>query len=385
MRSALALVAAAAVAVALLLAPTANASRFIKPGIYDDAQILYGIPDFVFPKLAEMNTKLIRVNLWWGGPNGVARRKPARPADHTDPAYNWETYDRTARYARLFGMQVIFTVIGTPGWANSGKGWNVAPKKARDLRNFAYAAARRYDGGTFLDSETRVPAVKQWVVWNEPNNPVFLKPQFRRVGSRYVIQSARDYARICNAVVAGVTAGQNGAKVACGATAPRGNNQPRSSRPSVSPIAFLRAMHKAGAKGFKAYAHHPYYGSRMETPSTPPPRASRGQAPTAVTLGNFDVLVKELTRLYGPSMRIWVTEYGYQTNPPDKLFGVTYPQQAAYMRDAYAKLKRNPRVDMFIWFLIRDEVRKGGWESGVFTSRWIRKDAREVFENLYRS
>ena len=32
--------------------------------------------------------------------------------------------------------------------------------------------------------------------------------------------------------------------------------------------------------------------------------------------------MKELTRLYG-YMRIWVTEYGYQTNPPDRVFGVT--------------------------------------------------------------
>ena len=41
--------AAVVVAVALLVAPTADASRYIQKGIYDDAQILYGNPDKVFP------------------------------------------------------------------------------------------------------------------------------------------------------------------------------------------------------------------------------------------------------------------------------------------------------------------------------------------------
>ena len=59
---------------------------------------------------------------------------------------------------------------------------------------------------------------------------------------------------------------QRSSKVACGATGPRGNNNPNSSRPSVSPLPFLRAMKAGGAKGFDAYAHHPYYGSPAETP-----------------------------------------------------------------------------------------------------------------------
>ena len=80
-----------------------------------------------------------------------------------------------------------------------------------------------------------------------------------------------------------------------------GNNNPNSSRPSVSPLPFLRAMKAGGARGFDAYAHHPYYGSPAETPTTKPRPGVRGQPPTAVTLGNFDALVTELDRLYGRS------------------------------------------------------------------------------------
>ena len=374
MHRAAVLLAAAVYAVALALAPTADASRFIRIGIYDDSEILYGNPDYVFPILQQVSTKLIRANLRWGGPSGVANRNPA------DPAYDWTAYDRAILRARAIGAEVMLSIVGTPSWANGGRGWNTAPTKAIDLRRFAVAAARRYNG-TFAGPEGRLPVVRLWLAWNEPNNPVFLKPQYQRVGSRFVLRAARDYARICNSIVAGVKSVQAKARVGCGVTAPRGNNNPRSSRPSSSPVAFLRAIKAAGARGFDAYAHHPYYGTRNETPSTPPSQGSRGQAPTAVTLGNFEVLTKEVQRLYG-NVRIWVTEYGYQTNPPDKLFGVTYAEQAAYMREAYLKLRRHPKVDIFIWFLLRDEARLGGWQSGIYNRRYIRKDAREVFEQI---
>ena len=115
-------------------------------------------------------------------------------------------------------------------------------------------------------------------------------------------------------------------KVACGVTGPRGNNNPSTDRASVSPIPFLRAMKAAGAKGFDAYAHHPYYGRTSETPSTKPPPGIHGNAPTAVTLGNLGSLITEVNRLYGKK-RIWLTEYGYQTSPPDLIFGVSWQKK----------------------------------------------------------
>jgi hypothetical protein len=95
------------------------------------------------------------------------------------------------------------------------------------------------------------------------------------------------------------------------------------------------------------------------------------------------MLTKELQRLYG-NMRIWVTEYGYQTNPPDKTFGVTPLKQALYMQQAWDKLKANPKVDMMIWFLLRDQTPGvvGGWQSGVYTASGARKPSRETFERL---
>ena len=376
---------AALVATATLCVPAASASRFLQHGIFDDTQLNYGNPDKVFPMLKQLRSQLVRVNLVWGGANGVAKRKPVNPMNPADPAYDWSVYDRTVTFAQRYGMKVVFAIVGTPPWANRAAGVNVVPRSALDLERFAAAAARRYNG-TFKGADGRnLPAVRSWLAWNEPNNPAFLRPQYRKVRGKQVIQSAIDYAKICNAVVKGVRKTTIGAsKVACGVTGPRGNNNPNSSRPAVSPLAFLRAMKRAGAKGFNAYAHHPYYGAPRETPSTPPPPGIHGNAATAITLGNINLLIAEVTRLYGKK-RIWITEYGYQTNPPDKIFGVSLKNQAKYVTQSYGIAKRHPRIDMFLWFLLRDERRRAdGWQSGLLTASGAKKPAFTAFQRLRR-
>jgi hypothetical protein len=384
LRKRLVLLAAALAAVALLAVPSASASRFLQHGLFDDAQFNYGNPDQVFPMLKSLKTQLIRVSLVWGGPTGVAKRRPVNPTNPNDTAYDWSVYDRTVNYAQQYGVKIVFSVIGTPAWANGAAGVNVAPRNPLDLERFATAAARRYNG-TFQAPDGRtLPAVRNWLAWSEPNNPAFLRPQYRKVGGKYVIQSAIDYAKICNAIVKGVRKTTVGAsKVACGVTGPRGNNNPNSIRPAVSPLPFLRAMKKAGATGFDAYAHHPYYGAPRETPSTPPPQGIHGNAATAVTLGNINLLVREVTRLYG-NKRIWITEYGYQTNPPDRIVGVSWAKQAQYLTQAYGIAKRHPRIDMFLWFLLRDERRltDEGWQSGLLSADGRKKPSFAAFQRL---
>jgi Glycosyl hydrolase catalytic core len=380
-----ALVAAALVAVVLAVPPVASASKFMQLGIFDDTQILHGATDRVYRELNGLGVQVVRVNLWWGGPAGmgVAKRKPRNPTNPNDPAYDWSVYDRAVQYATQYNVRLVFSLLGTPPWANRAKGWNVAPTNVLDFKRFATAAARRYRGDFIGPDGRTLGTVRSWLVWNEPNNPVFLKPQYKRApGGRWTLQGAKDYATLCNAAVDAIHLTTVGAaKVACGVTGPRGNNNPNSPRASLSPLAFLRAIKAAGARRFDAYAHHPYYGSPVETPLTPPPPGIHGNAPTAITLGNFPLLIREVTRLYG-NKRIWITEYGYQTNPPDRAFGVSYAKQALYLRQAYGWARRNPRIDMFLWFLLRDERRLDGWQSGLMTFGGARKPAYRTFSLL---
>jgi hypothetical protein len=362
------------------VAPTASPSAGLVKGIYDEAQTLYGNPDKAFPMLGQLRTEALRVNLYWGGEFGVSTgRRPVNAINPDDLAYDWGIYDRTVNYAAQYGIKVVFSIWGTPGWANRFRGLRSAPLNPADLQKFAYAAARRYSGNWVADDGRGIPRVDHWIAWNEPNNPAFLYPQYRLVKGKAVIASAKDYAKICNAINTGVKQARIRAqKVACGVTAPRGNNNPGTLRASISPLPFLRAMKLAGAKGFDAYAHHPYYGKPTETPATKPPPAIKS---TSVSLGNINDLVKEVTRLYGRKP-IWITEYGYQTKPQDPTFGVSYGNQAKYLTQAFSIARKNPRIDMMLWFLIRDDTRAAGWQSGFITSSGARKPSFLAFQRV---
>ena len=121
-------------------------------GIYDDGMTV-GNPEKGFPILKNLRAQLVRVTLWWGGPIGVARAKrPTTPTNPADPAYNWSNYDRAVQMAAKYKIKVLFSIVGTPSWANGGKGQRIAPTRPIDLKNFATAAARRYSG-TFKDAD----------------------------------------------------------------------------------------------------------------------------------------------------------------------------------------------------------------------------------------
>jgi hypothetical protein len=374
----------AAAGVAVSASSTANsaskqttASRMLV-GFYDDEQI-YGRTDWAFNQLKSLRAGVVRITLDWAS---VARRRPGAPADPASRAYNWTAVDNVVTKAAKQKMRVVMAIYGTPRWAGPAK--NRLPRRITDLRLFAFAAATRYSGTYEVEvgenEPTRsLPAVRHWLAWNEPNNPVFLKPQWKKVGRAWRPQSAYDYAKICSAVWAGVhSTGLANEKVACGVTGPRGNDAPASSRPSTSPLVFMTWLRRAGLKRFDAYAHHPYYGSKTEKPTTMP------TSKKSVTLANINLLISQLNRLYGRSKRLWVTEYGYQTRPPDRLFGVSYATQAKYVHQAIAKAKKTRRIDMFVWFLIRDERRLSGWQSGVVTVNGRRKPAYRAFQTVRR-
>lgn len=341
-------------------------------GIQDDAMTLRGNPTFTFPTLKQLRTQIVRINLNW---NDVAKRRPAHPQDPSDPAYDWDLYDRAIKYTAQYGMQALLTILFTPSWANGGGARNVPPSNYTDLRNFAYAAATRYSGhyipNTDQFDEVYLPAVKYWLAWNEPNNPNWLQ---QTSGGKFI--SPRSYARICTAIWQGVHfTNFAGEKVACGGTGPRGNNAPRTIRPSLSPVAFMTLTRRAGLRNLDAYAHHPYYSRPSETPASRP-------GGTAVELGNINVLISAVNKLWGKK-RIWITEYGWQTRPPDQLFGVSYARQAAYVRQSYAIARANPRIDLMVWFMLRDDTNLSiGWQSGFLTARGAKKPSFSVFARL---
>ena len=61
---------------------------------------------------------------------------------------------------------------------------------------------------------------------------------------------------------------------------------------------------------------------------------------------------------------VWITEYGNETKPGEPT-GVTEAQQASYVTQAIDIAKKDPRVPMFIWFVMQDST-GSLWQSGIY-------------------
>ncbi|MES1248717.1 MAG: hypothetical protein ABUS54_13700, partial [Actinomycetota bacterium] len=86
------------------------------------------------------------------------------------------------------------------------------------------------------------------------------------------------------------------------------------------------------------------------------------------TMATLPQIRRDVTAYFGAKTQLWLTEYGYQTNPPDTLLGVSQLKQATYLGSAALRVWKQPGVTVLIQFLVRDEPSLGGWQSGLYTS-----------------
>jgi hypothetical protein len=331
-----------AVTAALVLPAAAVGAPGIQFGIQDDMWLQTGSLESRLNTLDRLGPDVVRYTLRW---DQVAGKRPKRATNPNDKAYNWSQVDPLLRGLRKHRIGVLVTLYGAPRWANGHRAPNFAPSSKWALSSFAVAAAKRY------------PWVRRWEVWNEPNLRTFLRPNLPRV---YVT-------RLLNPTYDALHGVRRGMRVAGGATSPR-------QTPSgMAPAQFMRGMSAAHAR-LDVYSHHPYPVSRFETPS----RANCRYCSGILTLARLPDLVAEVRRDFG-SKRIWLTEYGYQTNPPDRYLGVSKTQQALYLAQAAYLAYKSPLVDLMIHFLVRDERKTGRWQSGLMTVGGSPKPSLKAF------
>jgi hypothetical protein len=325
---------------------TAAASPGVAYGLTDDAWLANGpgTADDRVTTLAGLGVKVVRFTVRW---DQVAPTEPADPSSPQDPAYDWSTTNDVLNALHAHGIDVVLQLDGSPAWSNGGKPSNYLPTSARSFGAFATAVAREY------------PWVTKFQIWNEPNQARWLRPSSAPL---YVT-------RLLNPAYAAIHAATRGAKVAGGGTAPRGSTG------GVSPVAWITAMHRAHAR-LDVYAHNPYpLDPKRETPLRAP-ACTRCTTVTMATLGRLERLVAR----YFPRARIWLTEYGYQSNPPDRVLGVTPALQARYEAEGSYAAYRAARVDLLIHFLYRDEPTLARFQSGLVTLRNAPRPALAAFE-----
>ena len=348
-----------AAAVLALAAGSASAEERMWIGFHDDPVLRYG-PD----RLAELdavrgaNATIVRTLVEW---RSVAPTRPRSATNAFDPSYRFADLDEFVRNAQERGMEVLMTIWGTPKWANGGKGPAYLPTKMADFQNFTRALATRYSG-----RRPGYPFVRFYGIWNESNLGNFLAPQFNKAGK---IVSPAAYAKLAAAGYAGIKAGSPRAQVAIGETSSNGKDKPKpGATDSTTPGTFAKLLAQANKKlKFDAWAQHPYPVPVNQGP------AQKVRYPN-VAFSTMKQFESDLDKWFGrKNIPIWITEYGNETRPGEPK-GVSEAQQAAYVPQAIAFARKDPRIPMFVWFVFRDSS-GSPWQSGVYRTSGAAKPA----------
>jgi hypothetical protein len=429
------------------LAPSALA---IETVIQDDAQFLHRSDDEVRASMQQVKSlgiDRVRLTAGWSTIAPDAN-SPQRPSfDDTDPgAYppaGWARLDRAVRMAHEAGLEIdIDIAFWAPRWATQDP-----PAALSQLRNyidpalyahFSQAIARRYsgtfvpgvagrpvapsapspDGSLFDDffgsepvdvpapsvAAAPLPAVSMFTIWNEPNHPGFIEPQWIQTPAGWVPSSPAIYRAMVQAAYPAIKAAAPGSRVLIGGTSSTGSSVP--GRGGVAPLRFLRALACVDSQlqpiatgtcaSFKplpgdGWAHHPY--SLRTTPDHMPvnpdnlPVAAIGRLTstlrTLVSIGRISPAVAD----------VYLTEYGYETNPPDTHAPFSPAEQPALLAWARYIATRDPAVKMWPQFLLRDLPMGSGprsisskgatttrdWQSGLFYADGTPKPAAHGF------
>jgi len=347
-----------------LVPAAAEASSRQLSVMQDDARILNSTPDARRATLDEfraLGTDVVKVQVVW---RDIA--PSSRPSDPSNPsAYSWAIIDDAVANIRSRGMRPFLTLGGrAPDYATgrqTSRHNGTFRPSASELELFTRAAGRRYAG-----------LVDIWSIWNEPGLSSWIQPQR---DSRRRPLSPGIYRNLYLAGRRGlVSSGHAGDTILIGELAPLGAR----STNKVGPVEFIREM----ACLDKNY--RPFRGSARTArgcPSSLPqiptsglayhPYTSR-QGPRSIPRNRDDAPIGALSRVTRALDRvarrgrlargrsIWITEFGFQTNPPDR-FQIPISRVPGYMDFSEYVAFRNRRVASYAQYtLVDDPLRPPG-------------------------
>ena len=134
-------------------------------------------------------------------------------------------------------------------------------------------------------------------------------------------------------------------------------------------------MRSGRCKGFKpatgdGFAFHPHGVLTAPDKAFPHP-----DDVSLASLPRLESALDKIQRVGGlkattSRFNLYIDEYGYQTNPPDRISGVSASTQNAWLQRAAYQAWRDPRVKLFTQYLWRDEPDGNagiysGWQSGL--------------------
>jgi hypothetical protein len=365
-----ALLALAGLACAAAVASAATPARSPVASLQDPELQNVDNPAPRMRRMAALGAKVIRVDLLW---DTVARRRPSDPRNPRDAAYDWTRYDRIVDAATASGVEILFAVYGTPGWAadpavaasDRFPARAARPANTDDFGRFGAAVVARY----------APRGVRRYEAGNEPNLAFFLRPQYERQGKRWVAVSPRTYSAMLTSFYREAKEVDASVVIGGGVTGPAGERCPESCPASaddrVAPADFVKALNASDLRPpMDVYTHHPY---PLTTPRSEPfPGAS------FIDLYNVGDLQRALDATYLRGKRLWLTEFGFSTRAvAEYRLAVGEGRQAQFLADAYARVRVNPRVQLLTWYLLQDHP---AWASGLLRQNGKAKASAAAFQ-----
>lgn len=261
----------------------------------------------MFDRLQRMHIRWVRIGLPWAL---LQPRKPT-PSDKGWSDWGLQRVDRVARMASKRGIQVSFTFLGTPGWANGGKGPKYLPDDPADYARALRRVAKRYRG-----------KATSFEIYNEVSGGIHLKDA-----------TVEEYKQVLCAAYAAVNAKSPRAKVLSAGT-------------GRDAVEWVRDLYRAGGGPcLDVLAIHPYYGDQS-------PLHPAGKVPGWMRKTRE---MRQIMRNHGDrKKRIWFTEFGWNTGPVSG--GISPELQAKYLVQMFRVTDRRlPFVSRMSPYMAQDE------------------------------
>jgi hypothetical protein len=380
----------------LLLAAPASASKSQESMFEDEHQLLELGPDArnaALDDISRLGADSVRSLVLWSRLAPAGSRRP-RGFDGSDPAQypaeGWDTYDDLVRGASLRGLGLLLSPsTPIPAWASDCRRGIKATCKPdpRQFGAFVTALGKRYSG-TYADENQGggvLPRVTRWSIGNEPNQPGWLTPQYERQGGRVVASAAVRYRQLAASAIRALRAsGHGGDQVLLGETAPIGRTSGSLARRPIAPVEFLRKLFCLDSRGRRlsggdarahscsgyrrlavdGFAHHPYQRGGSRPPAAAPQASGEITISVAARLRRLLTQAGRAARI-PRSLPVYYTEYGFQTNPPDRIFGVRVALQADYVNQSDWMAYRDSGVRAVAQYKLIDEFTLSSFQSGL--------------------
>jgi hypothetical protein len=263
------------------------------------------------------------------------------------------------------------------------------------------------------DLARRYRTVRDFVIWNEPNNPTFWQPQFDAEGASAAPAAYEALLADCWTALHEIRPDVN----VIAASAPRGNDSPSAARnASHSPGLWYRRLGEAYTSSgrdepiFDTVGHNPYPDFSSERPWV------QHRTTATIAQGDYGKLTKALRDAFAGTAQalpgegrvsIWYMEQGFQTTidrgkehfytgwETDDFALPAWsasagsksgraPDQATQLADSIRVAYCQPGVGAFFNFLLVDEPDLRGWQSGVLWADWTPKPSYSAFRQAVR-